>query len=105
MFENLLIARNVIKLDEVESTNSYAMEMVKNTEVAEGTGVYAKIQTKGRGQRGSNWESGIGENLTFSIILKPNFIKITEAVYLNSAVSLGVFNYLKSHKFEETIKI
>lgn len=105
MFENLLIARNIIKLDEVDSTNSYALNWIKNTEVAEGAVIYTLSQTKGRGQRGSTWESGIGENLIFSIILKPNFIKVTEVVYLNAAISLGILNYLKSFKLKSDIKI
>ena len=41
--------------------------------------VYAALfQTAGRGQKGNRWESRPGENLTFSLLLKPAALAVTE---------------------------
>eukprot|EP01137_Pigoraptor_chileana_P015025 Opistho-2@5140 len=61
-------------------------------------------QTAGRGQRGNVWEASIGENLTFSLILKPNFLKASEQFQLNVAVSLGVLDCLSEY-IDEDLKV
>lgn len=62
--------------------------------VFEGTVIITDNQTAGRGQRGNIWEARTGENLTFSLILKPNFLKASDQFQLNVAVSMGVFDFL-----------
>lgn len=60
---------NVIRLDEVDSTNEYAKKLIPD--VSEGTVVVAKRQTSGRGGRkGRAWASPEG-GLWMSVILKP----------------------------------
>ena len=77
------------------STNDFAAQIIQSGEnVFEGTVIVTDNQTAGRGQRGNTWEASIGENLTFSIILKPNFLKASDQFQLNVAVSLGVFDFL-----------
>ncbi len=90
-----LIGNNIIKLDAVDSTNTYAHTLLKNQNVPEGTIIQAFHQTSGRGQMGTNWHSLPGESLTFSVILTPTFLRINQQFYLNMAVSLGVYEYLK----------
>lgn len=60
----------------------------------EGTVIITDNQTAGRGQRGNSWEANAGENLTFSLILKPNFLKASDQFQLNVAISLGVLDFL-----------
>ena len=77
------------------STNDFAAQIIQSGEnVFEGTVIVTDNQTAGHGQRGNTWEASIGENLTFSIILKPNFLKASDQFQLNVAVSLGVFDFL-----------
>ena len=77
------------------STNDIATQMIQSGEnVFEGTVIVTDNQTAGRGQRGNAWEASVGENLTFSIIFKPNFLKASDQFQLNVAVSLGVFDFL-----------
>ena len=77
------------------STNDIATQMIQSGEnVFEGTVIVTDNQTAGRGQRGNTWEASVGENLTFSIIFKPNFLKASDQFQLNVAVSLGVFDFL-----------
>ena len=63
---------NIIKLNAIDSTNSYLIELSKNTLLKDETIVLAKEQTKGRGQMGASWYSKEGETLTFSILKKFN---------------------------------
>ncbi len=45
-----------IKLDEVDSTNKYLMELNRDLKQSNGTIVSAFHQTKGKGQKGNAWE-------------------------------------------------
>lgn len=77
------------------STNDFAAQMIQSGEnVFEGTVIVTDNQMAGRGQRGNIWEASMGENLTFSIIFKPNFLKASDQFQLNVAISLGVFDFL-----------
>ena len=59
------------------------------------TVVSAKNQTNGKGQLGSEWNSNIGENLTFSVFIDTSFLQVKNQFYLNCAVSISIFNVLK----------
>lgn len=72
--------------------------------VFEGTVIITDNQTAGRGQRGNTWEASRGENLTFSLILKPNFLRASDQFQLNVAVSMGVFDFL-SEFIDENLKV
>ncbi len=54
---------------------------------AEGTVVIADEQTKGRGRFDRSWVSPVGENLLFSIILRPTAWQLN---YVNMAATLAV---------------
>ncbi len=69
-----------------------ALEMVRKHDTVEGTVIITNEQTKGRGQRGNQWSSSAGENLTLSLILNPRFLKVPEQFYLNKIISLAVFS-------------
>ena len=66
----LLIGREVIVLEETESTNNVVAEMATG-DWPDGLCVFAEHQTGGRGQRGNKWESEAGKGLWFSILLRP----------------------------------
>ncbi len=64
----------------------------------------ARLQTAGRGQRGNCWQSAEGQNLTFSILLKPFCYPVTEHFAITQAVTLGIVGYLAAHGISATIK-
>ncbi len=77
------------------STNDFAAQIIQSDEnVFEGMVIVTDNQTAGRGQRGNTWEASVGENLTFSVIFKPSFLKANNQFQLNVAISLGVFDFL-----------
>lgn len=62
--------REVVYLDEVDSTNRYARALAAEG-VAHGTLVIAGTQTAGRGRRGRGWVSPPGEGIFMTLILRP----------------------------------
>jgi BirA family biotin operon repressor/biotin-[acetyl-CoA-carboxylase] ligase len=92
--ETLFIGKNLLFLTEVESTNTYAMGMLRNVNAMEGTVVYTDHQSKGKGQRGSTWNSAIASNITASIILKPTFLKSGETFFLSKISALALYDVL-----------
>lgn len=75
--------------------------MLQLHDMPEGTIVITDHQTAGRGQRGNTWFSSEGENLTFSIVMKPSFLTVEKQFYLNMISSLAVRRVLSAEMFEE----
>ncbi|MES2566436.1 MAG: biotin--[acetyl-CoA-carboxylase] ligase [Bacteroidota bacterium] len=92
--ETLFIGKNLLFLHEVESTNTYAMNLLRNVNPMAGTVVYTDHQTKGKGQRGAVWTSEIGQNITASVILKPQFLGYKQTFYLSKISALAVYDVL-----------
>jgi len=86
---------HIIKLDAIDSTNSYIKKLSNEIAIESYTVVVAKHQTKGRGQLGTSWLSDKGKNLTFSILIKFNDFIVQNQFYLSMAVSLGVLASIK----------
>ncbi len=82
-------------LPSCQSTNDEASALLASASPIEGSLVTTDQQTAGRGQRGNRWESHAAENLTFSILLKPDFLAPGEQFWLTIAISLGVYDTLR----------
>lgn len=92
--ETLFIGKNLLFLTEVESTNTYAMGLLRNVNSPEGTLVYTDHQTRGKGQRGAVWNSAIASNITASIILRPTFLNDGESFFLSKISALALYDVL-----------
>ena len=79
------------------STNDIATETAEKDDCLDGTLVITDRQTKGRGQRGNQWESEPNKNLTFSVILKPGFLTLDHQFFLNIFTSLALIDTLVSY--------
>jgi BirA family biotin operon repressor/biotin-[acetyl-CoA-carboxylase] ligase len=88
--------KKFIFLDEVESTNNYANQLVLSKAAVDGTVVLAQHQKNGRGQHGNSWESKAGKNLLASIILFPTFLQATKQFYLSKIASLALVDFLQN---------
>jgi BirA family transcriptional regulator, biotin operon repressor / biotin---[acetyl-CoA-carboxylase] ligase len=86
----LFTGQKLIYVPECHSTNSLLSEFNDQAELPEGAVLVTNHQTAGRGQRGNRWETEPGQNLTFSILLKPRFLEAKDQFQLNMALSLGV---------------
>lgn len=86
---------NLIYLDSCGSTNAIASKMLETDCILDGAVVITNNQTKGKGQRNTEWHSEVGANLTFSIVKFPNFLSPMQGFYLNFIASIAVYNALK----------
>jgi BirA family biotin operon repressor/biotin-[acetyl-CoA-carboxylase] ligase len=102
--QTLFIGHPIKILEEVNSTNSFALQLIKEAPPAEGCVVWAKKQVAGRGQRGASWNSEPGANLTFSIILRPHFLQVAEQFQLTKAIALGIAGFV-SHCLEDYVNV
>lgn len=101
----LFTGTNVIDLESTDSTNNYALILLREKQPFEGTVVRTFRQTLGRGQRQKQWESENFCNLTFSIIYYPVFLSVSRQFQLSKAISLGVADFVKSVTKSENVKI
>lgn len=92
--KTLFLGKNTVYLPSCHSTNDIAAEIIQTKRVFDGTIVITSDQTAGRGQRGNSWEALPNQNITVSMILKPDFLNIAQQFRLNTAVSLGIYDFL-----------
>ena len=79
--------QTMIYKDVTGSTNEDAARMAE--ELPHGAVIVADAQTAGRGRRGRSWVSAPGENLYFSLLLKPDFAP-EQASMLTLVMALAV---------------
>lgn len=107
MANTLFIGKVYLRFDELSSTNDYAAELIASaafetgnmyskSKPAEGTVIRADSQSAGRGQFGSPWSSAPGKNLTFSVILYPNWLDIGAQFKLSMAVALALHDAVRT---------
>lgn len=94
----------LVRKNEIDSTNTFALDLIKNNNPSAGTVVLTLKQTKGRGQRSNFWESESGKNLTISAILKPEFLAISNQFQISMVISLGAIDYLQEYLTGVSIK-
>lgn len=96
------MADSIRWFDTVDSTNT---QLMKDRDSLPDRSVYAALfQTAGRGQKGNRWESRPGENLTFSLLLKPVFLSVADQFILSQIVALGLLDYLEEQGVKASIK-
>jgi BirA family biotin operon repressor/biotin-[acetyl-CoA-carboxylase] ligase len=102
--DTLIIGKKVIYLPTCHSTNDIAAEIVHAGLFAEGTVVITDNQVQGRGQRGTTWRANAGENLTFSVILTPQFIPVSEQFLISQMTALAMRAYVSEYVRDVKIK-
>lgn len=79
--------------------------MAANSELLEGSIIITDKQTDGKGQRGNTWITEAGKNLTFSLFLKPSFLKIAEQFNMTMIISLAVRDIFEKFSNSEQVQI
>jgi BirA family biotin operon repressor/biotin-[acetyl-CoA-carboxylase] ligase len=100
-----LSAFNFIKLEQVASTNKYALDWLARGQAEENTVIYTDCQTHGRGQGNNHWESAPSMNITASAILSPRFLDPSKQFFLSIVVSLSIAQTIQALVPHETIRI
>ena len=88
----------IIKLDAIDSTNSYLRELLQKKKLETFTVVSAKSQTNGKGQMGATWTTEPDKNLIISILINNSVENINQIFDLNIIVALSVIAVLNSEK-------
>jgi BirA family biotin operon repressor/biotin-[acetyl-CoA-carboxylase] ligase len=101
---NVIIGSYIERIGELGSTNNYAAKQLLTKRLPEGIVFIADSQIDGRGQASCKWESEPDKNLTFSIVIYPEFIEISRQFEISKVFSLGVADYLKEHTDQVAIK-
>lgn len=84
------IGELVLRFETLDSTNSKALELLRNAEIGHGAAVVTENQLDGRGQRGRNWSSQPSKNLLVTYVIEPTFLQISDQFKLSAAVALAV---------------
>lgn len=98
----MLFSKNFIELTVVDSTNNYALELVKTNLAHNGTAIFAHNQTKGKGQMGKKWISKEGENIIFSIVLDVSHEKWSNNFIISAFAAVTLHGFLKTLAGDQT---
>ncbi len=99
-----VVPKNFIILEKVDSTNNYAMGIVRNGMGNNGDAVFAMEQTAGKGRWGRTWKSLKGKNIILTLIAEMQWLPVFSQFQLSLAVSLGCYDFVATY-VEENIKI
>ena len=95
----------IIKLDAIDSTNSYLKKLLNKESLDDLTVVVSKHQTQGRGRNGNVWSNKPSLNLAFSIYKRFSDFEIDKKFMLNVVSSISVYETLKKYNLLDlTIK-
>jgi len=87
---------HIIKLDAIDSTNSYLRQLSVTEAIEDFTVAVANHQTKGRGQMGTQWSSQASKNLMVSVFKDVSFLNLEHHFFISIAVSLSILEALES---------
>lgn len=90
----LFFGKQIIHLSEIDSTNNYTIQLIRQSVMSEGGVVITDNQYQGRGQRGNLWLTEEKQNLTFSLYLKPKFLPLSQQFLLSKCICLGLVDFL-----------
>ena len=93
-------SKNQIKLNEIDSTNKFLLDLNKKRQFTNSVVVTADYQTKGKGRRANSWESEKGKNLLISILFKHS-LKIENQFLFSAAISLSIQKLISQFTNEE----
>lgn len=82
------IGHECICLKEIDSTNNYALKLMRSNIVSNGTLVISNHQTTGRGRRGKKWFSAKGKALLFTVI----FTELNQNIHLPMLTFVGALS-------------
>ena len=105
IFDTLFTGKTFVKLTEIDSTNNFLKTWISNNTPIEGTVILADYQSAGRGQKGTDWQSASGENITMSLLYLPKFLRATEQFELSMMVSWSIYQLLREILPEQHVEI
>jgi BirA family biotin operon repressor/biotin-[acetyl-CoA-carboxylase] ligase len=86
----------IIKLNAIDSTNSYLRRLSNEENLEDYTIVTAEYQTHGKGQMGTIWSSESSRNLMFSVFKDTTKFRLEYPFLISMVTSLAVIKTLQS---------
>lgn len=91
-----------IELPTVDSTNNYALSLLRNADMTERqltnlhkTAIFAHEQYGGKGQRGKTWLSARGQNIHLSLIIMPKPLQLHQQFSLTALTALATREFME----------
>ncbi|HAY71465.1 MAG TPA: biotin--[acetyl-CoA-carboxylase] ligase, partial [Saprospirales bacterium] len=100
-----IIGSHRIYLESINSTSTFAQELLSKSNPNEGTVISAGYQTSGKGQGSNKWQSEADKNILLSFILYPKFLKASKQFYLSIFVANAIVNWLDKIIPEQPVRI
>ncbi len=94
MPQNSAFGETIIELNEIDSTNNYAMRLINEGMAEHGLTIRADFQTHGKGQHGNVWVAEESKNLLCSVILDTKAFEIETQFLLNCMCCVSVTEIL-----------
>ncbi|MCB0387713.1 MAG: biotin--[acetyl-CoA-carboxylase] ligase [Winogradskyella sp.] len=85
----------IIKLNAIDSTNSYLKQLSMEEALVDNTIVVANYQTQGRGQMGTVWQSEGSKNLMFSVLKDVSWLHADKGFYISMVTALSIIKALE----------
>ncbi|MFW6248438.1 MAG: biotin--[acetyl-CoA-carboxylase] ligase, partial [Bacteroidota bacterium] len=100
-----IIGSQYIYFNEINSTNTHLKKLLKTGEsIPEGMVVKAGFQNGGRGMATNQWVSEREKNLTFSFVVRPDFIIPENQFVITKIMALGIAEFLAGYTGNIAIK-
>jgi BirA family biotin operon repressor/biotin-[acetyl-CoA-carboxylase] ligase len=84
------VGQNFITLNEIDSTNNYAIQLCRQSVMPEGTIISTGKQSAGKGRNKNTWQTTENQNITLSLILHPSFIPIEDQFLISMMTCLAL---------------
>lgn len=97
-----IIGQSFTILEEVESTNNYAMELARNGLSQHGDAWFAYFQTAGKGQRGKNWSGSSGQNIALSMLLDSSSFDLKQQFEMIVLSAVAAWDFFSQYAGDET---
>lgn len=90
-------SKKILILDSVDSTNNYAMAMIRKEKSTGVKAVFAMEQTHGKGRNGKHWKSSKGDNIILSIPRQMQWLTVSQQFQLSVAAALGCYELMNKY--------
>jgi BirA family biotin operon repressor/biotin-[acetyl-CoA-carboxylase] ligase len=88
------LSNEIRNYEEIDSTNGEMNRLIIAEDLSEGTIIRTAYQHAGKGHAGNSWQSERGQNLLFSMLLKPDFLSPEKAFHLSRIASLSLYDII-----------
>ena len=91
-------------IEQTESTNALIRKKLISEDLPEMFVLQTGFQSSGKGQQGNSWESEVGKNLLFSLMLRPTSIAVDKQFIVSQMISLAIKKVLDQYANGFSIK-